>query len=1179
LELAKGKEDLETEKLATQRSNQVAEKNQKDAEWNAYRSRIIRANAELAHGDFGLAESLLEECPLPLRGLDWQILRGLIHEGQPSALGGHRSTIWAIAHSPDGSWLATGDANRTIRLWDCKGDPGYRADKVLKGHKSDVQALAFTGDGRYLASGGFDGSLHVWDLETGQTQDVYSMDGSITSLAIHPNGDWIAAALYRGPVRILSRKSREVEKTFETVGRFSSCVAFSPDGQRLALHARGSVRLVEVPGWNQLHEWPLGDNVNRFAFNQDGSLIAIPTSELSIALYDVKTGTQRHSLRGHTDRVQVSFNPKFRQLVSVGWDRTARVWDIDSGRELYALRGHKSPPLGVSFAPDGKDFVSAGGPNDGELLVWPAGRSQNGWRIPGAQGGKNAVAFVPGGDDGRLVMGSGPVTIVGSASSTDKNDRRLVFEGAKVSLMEASFRTGKIGHLLGDLGPGVSALRFSSDRKLLAVGTGVTSEPTSGQIRVYDFMTEKLLAQLDTSNGPINDLLFAAGDTCLVTCEGMPSAKKPTVIHVWDWRRKSEIRRFEAPHGTIYRLALSPDGTTLAAASEDKKVRLWSLHTGELRGELAHPLPVGAVAFSPDGNQIATGSGLLLTRGDIRIWDVASQRQHLLGSHFAEVYSLIWPEPDYLFSGSSDRSVKVWSVPKRSELLTLHPRVGWISSMSLSGDARLLAVVGIETEACVYDLRSRSEVLTLRGHKLATTGVVFHPSQNKVVSASADEALCLWDLTTSQCEKTFKGHIGPVLHTSFHPQGAMLASTGEDRTAKLWNPLTTECMATLVGHEDSVTWSAFSPDGKRFATTSKDRTIRLWDLESFTVKQVLRGHTERVSTGMFHPDSKRFVSASDDGTAKIWDIDSCRLLQTLQGHVGHVTDVACSPDGQMIVTVGADRLIIVWDAANGQEIKTLYGCGDVIQAVLFAPDGKRLLTLGNDRCIRFWDIASGLETGRLVGHSGKIYGAAFDRDGRYLATTSEDATVRIWDTRRVEPVSSRDSLTPMLESAHLCVRMQDAVGLRRVVRDLVAGLEEKKESLKDDDFEAIKICCLVADDPMTASRMPALAARWQGSSQKREGLLGEAYYRAGDFTTAERHLKRVEIPGLLEEMFLALAQQRLGAAEESSARLEKVREALNASKQPYNRLSWEERMAIRMLQREAGQGKPAGPQR
>ena len=309
--------------------------------------------------------------------------------------------------------------------------------------------------------------------------------------------------------------------------------------------------------------------------------------------------------------------------------------------------------------------------------------------------------------------------------------------------------------------------------------------------------------------------------------------------------------------------------------------------------------PVAAVAFSPDGKLLATG-----TYGRVTVWDLATAKP-----------------------------VKV-----------LTNVLGAVNDLKFSPNGKLLAVAGGQPSARgdlrLFDTSDWKLLFSLGGHLDTVSCVAFHPDGARLVSASFDKTVRYWDISGAAADgkllHTFTGHSDFVYAVAFGPDGAWYVTASKDRTGRVIDAATGKGLFTLSGTDQEVLAVAVLPTAQVLAA-GLDPLVSWYDPK--TGERARRAGGPGTATHEIAIDPKGTLVAvgGGDGTVRTLDPKTAAQLKAMQtGSV--VFAVAVDAGAKRIASGGADGTVKVWDAADARLLVTLWSGSDDAW-LAFAPEG------------------------------------------------------------------------------------------------------------------------------------------------------------------------------------------------------------------------------------------------
>ena len=588
-------------------------------------------------------------------------------------------------------------------------------------------------------------------------------------------------------------------------------VAFSPDGSRLASTGDdGTLNVWDSSTWRLLSSRsPVGEAWDP-SFSADGSLVSAVWSEDDVGqvrVLDLSTDRVVSMIR-EPGAIDTALSPDGRYVAVVrpgSGDEVGAVFDLTTGEQAFALAGPGSgaPVLGprgrgdeedtreVAWSPDGRLIA---GSSEGTALVWDAETGTVRHTLLGHTGFVFGVAWSP--DSSRLVTG-------GSDGTTKVWEIGPEGVQERWSLSAQESKSGIVG------------VAFSPDGSRVMAGDANLSA-----VRVWDLgpTGDAEWANLPAPGYPGAEFMPDGRRVVTSSWEGgvEQNAEAPRAVTIWDLQTGREVRTIGPP--TDYfgfgSYDVSPDGSSIALGGRSEPegfggasaARAWDASTGEELWRIGHGEDVNEVAFSPDGEYVATASW----EGTAKIVDRSGRVIRVLGE----------PE-DFNFS-----------------------------DVEFSSDGRLVATAewsGSAERVRVWDW-TRGEVLLTIDAEGPYAQVDFDPNGRRVLLSGADGLGEIWDVESGERVALLAGPSGGVKDLAFSPDGSRIATASVDGLARLFDADTGAHQLSLQGSGCAVEGVAFSPDGTKLASSSLCDGVRIWALDIDDLLEIAQREAGRSIT-------------------------------------------------------------------------------------------------------------------------------------------------------------------------------------------------------------------------------------------------------------------------------------------------------------------------------------------
>ncbi|MEO0737418.1 MAG: hypothetical protein AAFZ35_11500 [Cyanobacteria bacterium J06649_12] len=575
----------------------------------------------------------------------------------------HQDWVLSACFSPDGQYLASSSDDGTLRLWNSRG----KSLQVFSGHQGSVLDVAFSHDSQMLGSAGDDFTVRLWDVSGQCLHILTGHTGSVNSLAFSPTHRLLATASNDHTVRLWTQDGQWL-KTLEGHLDWVRSVAFSADGQYLVSGSEdGTLCLWDTEGERLRVMSSHAGWVLTAVFSPDGQHIASGGDDHLIKLWNLN-GELLQYFEGHQNWVRaLCFSPDGTRLMSAGDDQTIQVWDLN-GKLLDTVRGHRSSVLSLDINPQGSQLISAS--DDNTIRLWQLA-CQDVPRLTGHHGIVWDVCWQPDGT-------------------------RLVSAGADQTLRVWDANNRENAHTIHGHTSSVYSVDWSPD------GGAIASASADHTVKLWT-PDGQPLCTFQGHHNAVWSVKFSPDGTYLA------SAGSDRNIRLW-YADGSPLGQLCGHEGTVWTVDFSPDGRYLVSGSEDGTLRQWSLdglvtgdgsftnQTGDIF--LGHTGSVWAVAVSPDGETIASAG----SDNTVRLWH-NGELMHTLRGHHDWVRSVSFGLGGHVVvSASDDGTLRFWQLPDGQLLHTLTGHRGIIWQASFDHTSEHLASAGADGQVRFWNL-------------------------------------------------------------------------------------------------------------------------------------------------------------------------------------------------------------------------------------------------------------------------------------------------------------------------------------------------------------------------------------------------------------------------------------------------------------------------------------------
>jgi WD40 repeat protein/serine/threonine protein kinase len=617
-----------------------AEANAANERRERYYASIAAADSHIRNGDIDVALSVLTNCPPELRHWEWGRLLYLCHQSIATTRLPTNNLEALIVNAAGTRAVAAPlvfrSAGRTV-CWDV---PTGREVFEVASETNSVVAMTFSPDGERLAAALLNGAIKVWHADSGREQLQLTTSNEVHALQFNEAGTRLAVSLFGGRGLLLDAATGQALLTTPDPARRLRTGALDPTGRYWvtmdddALVTVRDARTGEARFSFQGHETLNPTSYRKapmLAFSPDGRRLLVHASAESAKVWNLETG--RELLFIPSKVFSVAFDPGGNRVAVSAGGKTAAVWDLTTGGKTQATYSHQQRLNFVGFDRAGRRLRT--GSTDGILKTWSAQPGREWLPHPFHV---DFVAFRPNGERFITTQFDGVARIWETASgrellnfrgnwcwlrtaSFSPDGKRIVTGGADRRVRIFDAETGRellvmIGHTSG-----VRTAVFSPDGQKVATGS------FDKTVKLWDALTGQELFTLRGHTEAVKQVVFSRDGTRLY------SAAHDSAVRVWDPATGQQSLAIGVSNTAMAAVALSPDGRRLITGSVSGSLRLWDTGSGELLTRWATRAGVMSLDFSPDGKRllvVASDRTGVFIQPSMEIWDVETGRQILI---------------------------------------------------------------------------------------------------------------------------------------------------------------------------------------------------------------------------------------------------------------------------------------------------------------------------------------------------------------------------------------------------------------------------------------------------------------------------------------------------------------------------------------------------------------------
>ncbi len=607
------------------------------------------------------------------------------------------------------------------------------------------------------------------------------------------------------------------------------------------------------------------------AISPDSNYVATGSRDKSAKLWELSTGREVRSFLGHEASVNsLDFSRDGKYLITGNGDQTAKIWEVATGKEILSVHPDKERLTDVAFDPKGKFFVTVGYGRKAIVWEFPSGKKIKEFPADGYAGSSGGINLA--------ISANGEWLAIGEDNSTAN-----VY---KTSTWQQAFTFNYSEY--SSCGGCFTDVDFSPDsRYLLKVSH-------RGEVARYDLANGQLATRYIKKIEDLSSAIFSKNGKRIMVC-----TKKYVIIY--DTEKGDSITTINPGiEAEINQASFTSDGKKVLLACDNNLLIIWDIVKNKKSGELTGFLnqrDKGGLMYDPNSYWESNIAKYLRFKNDL----------------------LLSRDNKTLLKGKFGTKVKRW------------------------------------------DIATGKTAMEYVGHTKAVLCYQYSRDGKKLITGGGDGKVIVWDAEKGDTLRVIKASREPILDVSFSNDGNKILSSSYEATMMIHDANTGERLEYFDLQNNSAYKAQFSRNDLYIVTATLPTGLQLLEIDTKKTIREFIGHTETISAIQLSQDGRKLMSASWDGSIRLWDIATGLMEKKLLNHKGAVYAAIFNSSEGIIFSAGADRIIREWDVATGKVIKTFAGHQGEVTSLQLTSDEKMLISHSVDGATKFWDLDKGIE--------------------------------------------------------------------------------------------------------------------------------------------------------------------------------------------------------------------------